>query len=224
MPAAQSIPRPPFAARSAVRPLWRASLGLAIFLLAVWFCHAQLPLDAKKVYRLFPVNKACVCIKTRHVTPSVLASNIWVKKKIYQVFRDRRTKSELFRVEIGDNRARLWNYGVALEDDFNGDGVPDYTWYGGDDSGQIEYVFLSSGSGFRRLDILKTLQAQWSRAFHATAPDFRDLDAEFSPTNVRFFHDETGLTLLAEIVSFHHSKSRPRRLRVESSDFVFSDH
>jgi hypothetical protein len=155
-------------AKRGVRSLLGASLGLAVVLAAPGMFYAQKDAPAKVTYRLFRV-------RTKSETATIQGAKITSRKKVYQVFRDKQTKAELFRVEIGDTQMTWWNYGITEEDDFNGDGVPDYAWYGGDDTSQEEYVFLSSDSGYRRLDVYKTMQREWARTFHSAAPDFRDL-------------------------------------------------
>lgn len=85
----------------------------------------------------------------------------------------------MFQVSIGlivdTDRVKFWNYGVVDEKDFNGDGLPDYSWYCGDDSEQAMYLFLSHNKAYMRVDILMTLKAAWTRRFHSKAPDFENV-------------------------------------------------
>lgn len=169
------------------------------------------------------MDKTCACIRTRFDTPTIQGSKITNKKIVCQVFRDKRTKAELFRIEVGDTETTWWNYGIATEGDFNGDGIQDYAWYGGDDTGDEMYVFLSSDSGYHRLDVHKAMEREWARSFHSAAPDFGEVGGPYSLQDVRFLRDATGLSLLADAIPFLHPEARARHLRVVSSNFVFTD-
>ena len=116
---------------------------------------------------------------TKKETKTAIATEVSVGKLahqvVYQVFWSRTTpRRELFRIEVGSyfsgELVKLWNCGVANEGDFNGDGLPDYSWYGGDDTGQEMYLFLSSDRGYKRVDLLKTVEAAWQRRFNKPLP------------------------------------------------------
>jgi len=94
----------------------------------------------------------------------------------------------------------LWNYGIANEGDFNGDGVPDYAWYGGDDTSFEMYLFLSTGSQYERIDIVKTVQFAWQQRFHTSARDLGELDSRYSLDNIVLQRSEAGLVLFAEVI------------------------
>lgn len=82
----------------------------------------------------------------------------------------------MFRVRVGTyvswEPEKWWNYGIADERDFNGDGVPDYSWYGGDDTGFEMYLFLSRDGRFERVNILKTVATAWQQRHRKSPPDF----------------------------------------------------
>lgn len=89
----------------------------------------------------------------------------------------------MFRVRVGtyvsSEPEKWWNYGIADERDFNGDGVPDYSWYGGDDTGFEMYLFLSRDGRFERVNILKTVATAWQQRHRKSPPDFGDSGGEY---------------------------------------------
>jgi len=157
----------------------------AVFLLAAVSAFGQ-DVRVEKRFILYPMDRGCVCIKTRKTTGTVRATEIragrLAHQVAYQVFWSRTLpKRELFRVAIGGyyngQGDQWWNYGIVDEGDFNGDGLPDYSWYGGDDTGGVSYLFLSSSSGYKRVDIEKTVEAAWKKRFNKPAPDLSDSGA-----------------------------------------------
>ena len=126
----------------------------------------------KKKFTVYRTGQSNCCIDSDTVTTTETSEG----KSLYQVFWLRTApRHELFRVRIGDHVGRddvkWWKYGLAAEADFNGDGLPDYVWYGGDDTGFALYLFLSSAGHYKRTDILKTVEAAWQQRFHKAAPD-----------------------------------------------------
>jgi hypothetical protein len=95
---------------------------------------------------------------------------------IFQVLIDKRTGRELFRVDVGTPDAPYWVYGLVREADFNGDGVPDFSWHGGDDTSELNLLALSSPSGYRKVDINATLEREWRRRFPSDPSDDNLLD------------------------------------------------
>jgi len=197
-------------------------LRLIILLFTLGFAHGQQATPPAASFDLFPIDQACKCVAVASRTATIESSEITRGGKVFQVFKDRQTKRELFRVEIGDTRSKWWHYGITTEGDFNRDGIQDYAWYGGDDTSDELYVFLSSESGYRRLDIYKTMRRAWALAFHAPAPDFASSEGEYSLTAIRLDRDSTGLTLDADVESSAHPKAGRRHLHVLAADFVFS--
>jgi hypothetical protein len=151
------------------------------------------------------MDKSCVCIRAKHETASTSAKEEHIGNLVYQVFWSRTIqKHELFRVAVGSSTGHdavmLWNYGIANEGDFNGDGVPDYAWYGGDDTSFEMYLFLSTGSQYERIDIVKTVQFAWQQRFHTSARDLGELDSRYSLDNIVLQRSEAGLVLFAEVI------------------------
>jgi hypothetical protein len=134
----------------------------------------------------------------------------------------------LFRVEIGDYSSgaliKTWHYGIAAEGDFNGDGLPDYSWYGGDDTGEERYLFLSSDSGYKRVDLLKTVEAAWQSRFNKPPPDLGDLVGKYELDDLELENSSVGLVLDATVrpnpISVT-SKTTKRiyRFRIAQADF-----
>ena len=174
-----------------------------------------------------------MCVKTKKETKTAIATEMRVGKAthkvVYQVFWSRTTPSrELFRIEIGDYSSgelvQLWNYGIVNEGHFNGDGLPDYSWYGGDDTGQEMYLFLSSDSGYKRVDLLKTVKAAWQRRFNKPPPDLGDIGGKYALDDMVLERSTTGLVLDATVrrvptdIATMNTK-RAYRFSIEQADF-----
>jgi len=152
---------------------------IAALLLAAVSAYGQSPPNATK-FPIYQMEKSCGCVKEKKQTKTVTSTEIYVgkpnQKAVYEVFWSRtKPKRELFRIEVGRSfdgqLVRTWFYGIVDEGDFNGDGLPDYSWYGGDDTGEEMYLFLSSNSGYKRIDLVKTVEAAWHRRFKKPSPD-----------------------------------------------------
>jgi hypothetical protein len=146
-------------------------------------------------------------------------------KSIFQVFWSPTTPTqELFRVRVGtlvgQDPVKWWNYGLCDEADFNGDGKPDYVWYGGDDTSFELYLFLSSSNRYQRIDVLRTVQAAWQRQFHKKAPDLA-ATGEYALGNTILERSKAGLALLATVE--HHGPAGATegaiRFRIRQADF-----
>jgi hypothetical protein len=134
-------------------------------------------------------------------------------------FFDKGTGQESFRFQIGvkdkTEEVKLWNYGIAMEGDFNGDGVEDFSWYGGDDTGFHMYLLLSSGPRFRKIDVLATLAHEWLLRYRAR-PDLGrvgDYDSE-----VRIEAGHGSLVLVGAIVEL--STVSPRHIEFRTANLV----
>lgn len=123
------------------------------------------PGDRKVSAEPFPSDPACACVRTHAKTKSAISREIAIGDRVFQVVIDRKTKKEIFRFQIGFKRGRYWNYGIAVEKDFNGDGLPDYSWYAGDDTSDEMFILLSQERGYRKLDVYKTIKKEWVRRF-----------------------------------------------------------
>jgi len=156
-------------------------------------------------------------------TATVSSRKVTVNGTFLQVFTSKLTKREVFRVELGDARSMWWHYGIAAEGDFNGDGAPDYYWYGGDDTSDIMYVFLSHEGEYRRLDVYESLLGEWRRRFPARVP--LDISADNDQVDRLYLvREPSGLALDGMIVR-DSLTTRPRRypIHVAEGDFVFSN-
>lgn len=155
-------------------------------------------------FHVYRMDEACYCIKTKAETATIRASEKVLGKIAVQIFSPRNNpEQELFRVRIGEffgsDMLKWWNYGIADEGDFNGDGTVDYSWYGGDDTSDAMYLFLSSDHGYSKVDVIKTLQAAWKRRFHVIAPDLTESGGKYEISDVALRRTPSGLTLVARI-------------------------
>jgi hypothetical protein len=143
-------------------------------------------------------------VRTRKETPTVISSEATSGQTIYQIFYAIKDRTrELFRARIGDFIAsepvKFWNYGIVDEGDFNSDGLQDYFWYGGDDSGAAMYLFLSSTRGYTKVDIFQTLKAAWKRRFSRESPEWANVDADYSVGEISIEGTASGLVLIATV-------------------------
>jgi hypothetical protein len=193
---------------------------------AVVAAFGQKPKDPQK-FALFKLDESCVCIQTQNLTQTARATEVQTANSFYQVFWSRTIPNhELFRVRVGDvfrgDVVKWWNYGVADEGDYNGDGLPDYSWYGGDDTSEHYFIFLSSDGNYRRVDVIKTVQKAWQQRFHETVHDLDEVAGEHYLGEVALERAVTGLILEAEVK--HRKTGRPEvrsyRFRIRQSDFI----
>jgi hypothetical protein len=128
-------------------------------------------------------------------------------------------------VDVGTTEGTYWVYGLVREADFNGDGIPDFSWHGGDDTSDGNLAVLSSPGGYRKVDLEATLRREWRRRFPSDPPD-KSLtdDPIFSDMKlVRKF----GKLLLQGIVRYtdiSHSdgtRNYEHLLRVTEQNFVY---
>ena len=197
---------------------------IAVVMSAISISMAQQSKATLKTFSIYKMSPSCVCIATHRHTVSADAKDLNVNGDIYQVFTSHdRQRRELFRVRVGDSRSKWWNYGIVDEADFNADGRSDYTWYGGDDTSSQMYVFLSTDSGYRRVDVLKTIAAAWTMQFHNAAPDFGSADSEYSLQIMRLGRTPDGMTLDAKIMHTdkHGGSKTAAVLRIAEANFQF---
>jgi len=139
----------------------------SIFLAALFFVSLSAPAQSKTVsFDFFPQdsNMGRTDLKqdeTRTARPKTVKRG----KRFYQTILDKRTGRELFRVFVGTDEGTWWVYGLVQEAEINGDGIPDFCWYGGDDTGELKLLVLSSPSGYRKIDVNETLKREWRRHF-----------------------------------------------------------
>jgi len=89
---------------------------------------------------------------------------------VFQLLINKRTGRELFRVDVGTTEGTYWVYGLVREADFNGDGIPDFSWHGGDDTSDKNLAVLSSPNGYKKVDVEATLLGEWRRDFRTDPP------------------------------------------------------
>ena len=175
-------------------------------------------------YSLYPIDRACSCVRTRDKRPNVEPRELTIGRQIFERYSDRRTRKELFRVAIGEDDSKWWTYVIATEGDFNGDGIQDYSWYGGDDTSFAMYVFLSCRSGHCGFDMLRTLANEWARRSGEEVPDLAIAFGKFDVGHVELQRDSgsDALTLSAEIGvwtdAYRHR--HVQRLQVDEIRFV----
>jgi hypothetical protein len=208
-------------------------------LAAAILCTAVCPMQAQQRpvvaagAQLFRLNPTCVCIKTRSNTATLQSVKIVEGKPgnrtTYQSFRLRSEPDvEVFRVEVeweteGETNG-WWNYGIANEGDFNADGQPDYTWYGGDDTGSTMLLFLSTPYGYVRVDVLKSIGTGWEKRFHQPAPDFSEAESsEWSVEEVHIKRQDEGVELIAVLRDKPDGAAKPQpeiRLEIPEAEFA----
>lgn len=180
---------------------------------------------------LFRGDNSANALAAKTKASSVEATEERAGNTLFQVFRSREgSRKELFRVAIGwyrDNPKDLfnktWNYGISSERDFNGDGKPDYCWYGADDTDEEKYLFLSSDSGYKRVDIVKTTQAEWRKRFKTKSPDFGEVFGQYPLSSIVLERTQTGLILLVTVAydpQDYRGKSANFQFRIAQADFV----
>jgi len=178
------------------------------------------------VFPLYRMERSCLCINTKKQTPTLRATEITAGDSVFQVFHSRRGQGrEMFRIKIGNATGPMadkwWNYGIADEADFNGDGVPDYSWYGGDDIGFAMYLFLSSGSGYEQVDVIKTVEDAWREKFHASPPDLGEAGGDYGVSRLQLERSASGLALMATVanVSAEDNNKRTYQFRIAETGF-----
>jgi hypothetical protein len=145
--------------------------------------------------------------------------------RVFQVFIDKRTGRELFRIDVGTSKATYWVYGLVREADFNGDGLPDFSWHGGDDVSDKNLVVLSSPKGYRKLDVEASLRGEWKRRFPAESAK-RSLMDEATFSDMKLVRQSGKLVLqgiirYSDLASGDGVKNYEHLLRVNERDFVY---
>jgi len=144
---------------------------------------------------------------------------------IFQVLIDKRTGRELFRVHVGTPEAAYWVYGLVREADFNGDGVPDFSWHGGDDTSELNLLALSSPRGYRKVDIDATLEREWRRNYPSDPRDNNLLEDPFF-SDMKLVRN-AGKNWLQGVVHFidasniEQIRTLERQLSASQDSFVF---
>lgn len=125
--------------------------------------------DRVPSWDLFPASARCPCTLAGagcggrlSIEETALGDNL------FQLFLHPSTRRELFRAHFASRSPlQSWRYSrthLCLFADLNGDGLPDYTWFGADDANRDMLLFLSTPSGsYRTIDILHTVQQAAAR-------------------------------------------------------------
>jgi len=199
------------------------TVPLLVAALCAWAQPSNSPTPFE--FQLYRSDETCYCVNTKPETLTIRASEKISGKIAVQIFSPRnRPEQELFRVRIGEyfgsDMVKWWNYGIADEGDFNGDGKVDYAWYGGDDTSFVMYLFMSSDHGYAKVDVLKTLEAAWKRRFHVIAPDLTDWD-KYAISDVALRRNPSGITLIARIKRMNPGGETEDSLtfKIEQADF-----
>jgi hypothetical protein len=195
---------------------------------APFFLAASILLGAARAQStedILLIDPACVCVKTRSETESVSAKEVRSGDGIWQAFFDKKTGKEVFRVEIGrrlnGEDLKFWNYGLVVQRDFNGDGIDDFSWFGGDDSSKAEYLLLSSSTGFRKIDVYATLAAEYARQLKTDPPDLKEIGVDFEIRDEKIETNRGNAILTATVIDSRDiRKPRTTALRVKFVDFV----
>ena len=177
--------------------------------------------QADGVINLWPENA-----KYRKSTKSLVSSERRVGDTLYQVFSFRNgLKREAFRVEIG-----FWNdgmlqtssaHGVIVERDMNGDERPDFVWESDDFEYQRLFWYLSQGSKYLRINLLKTVGQAWQKKFGGETPDFGEIGPEYRVDEMLWDWKAKILTVMVGPNDEGHSKADDFIFKISPSEFVY---
>jgi hypothetical protein len=196
-----------------IRPFARS---ICIVLVVTSFCIAQ----TSNRTRLFPQNT-----KPQKDTRTLISAEKRIGGRLYQIFYFRNEpKHEVFRVNIGFyDKGQLvsdWSYGVVLEKDMNNDGIPDYVWYGGDDTGQRLLWFLSKDNHYECIDIFKSAELAWTKRFKSAAPDLGEVFGDNMADDVVWDGLTRHLTVSVEADAQDLTKAHKVNLTFDPTEFV----
>jgi hypothetical protein len=178
-----------------------------------------------KGFFLYKTDPKCVCARTRKETSTLISVERISKGEVFQVFLDRRSQRELFRVRSGrvvnKEKVTYWNYGIANEADWNEDGQTDYVWYGGDDTSSDAALILSGPTGFRVIGIQRSAEAAWKRSLNSKPPRLGAAGRKWDFANLKLRVEGDTVSLSLTITESDASRKVVRRvpLTIEESDF-----
>jgi hypothetical protein len=158
-------------------------------------------------------------------TARLTSRELRVGDTLYQVFRLRnKTQQEAFRVDVGfytqGQLVANWTYGLILEQDMNGDGTPDYVWYGDDDTGLRLLWFLSNGGRYDCINVLKTAERAWMKRFAQPAPDLEEVFGDHAVEEVTWNRGTRLLSVSVEVDRMDSTKAHKVLLRIRPVDFL----
>jgi hypothetical protein len=179
-------------------------------------CLAQAPSRTK----LYPSDA-----KPRRNTASLISTEHRVGDVLYQIFYLRSQKThEAFRVDIGSyDKGQLvsdWNYGIVLEKDTTGDGIPFYVWYGGDDTGQRLLWFLPKDGHYECINIFKSAESVWKKKIGKAAPDLGEVFGNYVVDDVTWDGLARLLTVSVAANDVEQKKAKTVKLRIVPSEFM----
>jgi hypothetical protein len=201
----------------------------SIFLAALLFASLSAFVQSKTVsFDFFPPdsNMGRTDLKqdeTHTARPKTLKRG----QQYYQTILDKRTGRELFRVLVGTDEATWWVYGLVQEADINGDGIPDFCWYGGDDTSELKLLVLSSLSGYWKVDVNKTLQREWRRRFPSERLENGDGTDDPDTSELKLIRASEKILMQAVVTStffdpkIDDMKTYVHQLRVPAARFVY---
>jgi hypothetical protein len=187
-----------------------------IFALAV--SAVSLTQQQERTTKLFPSSA-----KPKSDSATLISAEQRVGDIEYQVFSLRNApKREAFRVDIGfyyqKQLVKDWNYGLIQEKDMNGDGTPDYVWYGWDETGQRLLWFLSEGHKYKGVDVFRSAEEAWSRKIvrAGLSPYFEELQLE------EVTWDGNAQLLKVQMANNHPRAGKTQRVKltIAPADFV----
>jgi hypothetical protein len=200
-----------------------------IFLAAFFFVSLSAATQSKTVsFNFFPPdsNMGKTDLKqdeTRTARPKTIKRG----KRFYQIILDKRTGRELFRVFVGTDEGTWWVYGLVQEAEINGDGIPDFCWYGGDDTGELKLLVLSSPSGYRKVDANETLKREWRRRFPSERLKNGDGTDDPDSSELKLIRASENIVVQAVVTSkffdpkIDDMKTYVHQLRVPEARFVY---
>lgn len=198
-------------------------LNLVVFVMfpAAW--AAQACGSKSSAFELYPADSNIGRTDLIH-DETATARPVVVRRgtRVFQVLINKRTGRELFRVEVGTTEATWWVYGLVREADFNGDGIPDFSWHGGDDVSDKNLVVLSSPRGYRKVDIDATLRGEWRRRFPADPPEnLLPEDPSFSQIKLGCRDGRLTLGGVVHYSDIEGPKQQERPLQLRQRDFLY---
>jgi hypothetical protein len=202
---------------------------LSIFLAAFLFVSLSASTESKTVsFDFFPPDSNIGKTDLMHdETRGARPKTIQRGRRVYQTILDKRTGRELFRVLVGTDEGTWWVYGLVQEADINGDGIPDFCWYGGDDTGELKLLVLSSLSGYRKVDVNATLKREWRRRFSSERLENGDGSDDPDASELKLIRTSDKIIMQAIVTSvFFDTKIDAMRryvhhLRVSAERFVY---
>ncbi len=179
--------------------------------------------------RLFGQEQRCKLPGKKTHPKFIVEKDHRIGNRLYQEYWSKDEPArKLFSIAYGtyykkDGLLTYWFASMKDECDMNGDGIPDYMWYGGDDTSQEEWLFYSVGQEYKSVDLYKTAEQAWLKQFKTKAPDFGEVGAEIF-VDFTFVSNAQGNFLEAEAYNNDDSvdkKSRVvKRYVINEKDFV----